>query len=74
MPRAPRTLKGVTAKRLADGTLQCKKCGRNIARLDNGALQAGGIIIWNEARFSCVGCGRSYTYGEEVAEELAADE
>jgi phage FluMu protein Com len=65
---------GVTSIRLDDGTLQCKKCGRLLARLEDGVLRAGGIHIWNEARFSCAACGKVYCYGEKVAERLPKDE
>jgi RNase P subunit RPR2 len=74
MARAKRSFAGVTTARLEDGTLQCKKCKRFLARLDDGVLTVGGIHIWNEARFSCVGCGKVYRYGEEVADRASADE
>lgn len=65
---------GTTAIQLDDGTLQCRKCGRLLgAHLDDGVLIAGGIHIWNEARFSCVACGRVYQYAEDVAERLPND-
>ncbi len=67
---------GAGASQLDDGTLQCKKCGRMLARLDDGVMTVGNVQIWNgnEARYSCAACGKVYSYNEKVANRLSADD
>jgi uncharacterized protein with PIN domain len=70
-----RGLKAATTTiQLDDGTLQCKKCGRILGRLEDGVLMVGNIQIWNEARFSCVACGKVYLYSEDVVNRQPNDE
>ncbi len=65
---------GAGAIQLDDGTLQCKKCGRMLARLDDGVMTVGNVQIWNEARYSCAACGKVYFYAERVANRRPKDE
>jgi hypothetical protein len=56
----------------ADGReLLCRKCGRSLGVLDeDGIFIVGGAIrIWNETRYSCVSCGRTYFYTEKLIDE-----
>jgi hypothetical protein len=57
----------------ASGALECVKCHRVLGRMIDGVIVAGGIRIWNEFRFSCANCGRSYRFFERLPERTPQD-
>jgi hypothetical protein len=54
----------------SDGMVKCrtKKCRRVLGSIKQGVLTVGGILIWNEAQFSCAACATPYRYVESRAD------
>lgn len=57
----------------ADGTARCrnKKCQRVLGKVQLGVLVIGGVILWNEAQYSCARCGTAYRYQERDPEGVS---
>jgi hypothetical protein len=51
-----------------DGQVVCrrKRCGRVLGASRLGLLVVGGVILWNEAQYSCAECGEPYYYTERT--------
>lgn len=47
-----------------ENDLFCRRCERHMARIVDGALVAGGIKLFNEARYFCNTCSKPYYYRE----------
>lgn len=52
------------------GKVECRRCGWVLGEMDAGVFVAGGAVrIWNDVRYSCVGCNRTYYYAEQLITE-----